>query len=171
MLNLLLDLPPILKEIPYSTLFILVLAALISLLTTLVNRLLTNPERGKMWRKEIAAWNKDLREAQRSKDKKTVDKLMRKQKYIMGLQSKMMWQSMKVSLLFLIPLFLMWSFLGGFYHSPENNSPIPLAYLPGIGPNLPLPIFSYSLIWWYLLCSMLFGTVFSHVFKLTEVSD
>lgn len=115
MFNLLLDLPPILKEIPYSTLFILVLAALISLLTTLVNRLLTNPERAKMWRKEIAAWNKNLREAQRSKDKKTVDKLMRKQKYIMGLQSKMMWQSMKVSLLFLIPLFLMWSFLGGFY--------------------------------------------------------
>jgi uncharacterized membrane protein (DUF106 family) len=76
---------------------------------------------------------------------------------------------MKVSLLFIVPLFLMWSFLGGFYSSTEG--PIALAYLPGIGPILPLPIFNYSLIWWYLLCSMLFGTIFSHAFKLTEVSE
>jgi uncharacterized membrane protein (DUF106 family) len=162
LLQVLLDLP---QEIPYSTIFMLVLAALISLLTTLVNRLLTNPEKSKMWRKEVADWNRELRDAQRAKDKKTVDKLMRKQKYIMNLQSKMMWQSMKVSLLFLIPLLLMWSFLGGFYAGR------PVAYMPGIGSDLPLPVFSNSLIWWYLLCSMLFGTAFSHVFKLIEVSD
>ena len=162
MLQVFLDLP---KEIPYSTIFMLAIALGISLLTTLVNRLLTNPEKAKMWRKEVADWNKELRDAQRAKDKKTVDKIMRKQKYIMNLQSKMMWQSMKVSLLFIVPLFLMWSFLGGLYGGSA------LAYLPGIGSDLPLPIFSNSLIWWYLLCSMLFGTVFSHAFKLTEVSD
>jgi uncharacterized membrane protein (DUF106 family) len=162
LLQVFLDLP---KEIPYSTIFMLAIALGISLLTTLVNRLLTNPEKAKMWRKEVADWNKELRDAQRAKDKKTVDKLMRKQKYIMNLQSKMMWQSMKVSLLFIVPLFLMWSFLGGLYGGSA------LAYLPGIGSDLPLPIFSNSLIWWYLLCSMLFGTVFSHAFKLTEVSD
>jgi hypothetical protein len=81
-----------------------------------------------------------------------------------------MWQSMKVSILFIVPLFLMWSFLGGFYSSPAGR-PIALAYLPGIGSILPLPIFNYSLIWWYLLSSMLFGTIFSHAFKLTEVSE
>jgi len=162
LLQVFLDLP---KEIPYSTIFMLAIALGISLLTTLVNRLLTNPEKAKMWRKEVADWNKELRDAQRAKDKKTVDKLMRKQKYIMNLQSKMMWQSMKVSLLFIVPLFLMWSFLGGLYGGSA------LAYLPGIGSDLPLPIFSNSLIWCYLLCSMLFGTVFSHAFKLTEVSD
>jgi uncharacterized membrane protein (DUF106 family) len=162
LLQVFLDLP---KEIPYSTIFMLAIALGISLLTTLVNRLLSNPEKAKIWRKEVGDWNKELRDAQRTKDKKTVDKLMRKQKYIMGLQSKMMWQSMKVSLLFIVPLFLMWSFLGGLYGGSA------LAYLPGIGSVLPLPIFSNSLIWWYLLCSMLFGTVFSHAFKLTEVSE
>jgi uncharacterized membrane protein (DUF106 family) len=162
LLHVLLDLP---QEVPYSTIFMLALAAAISLLTTLVNRLLSNPEKTKMWRKEASDWNKELREAQRAKDKKTVDRLMRKQKYIMSLQSKMMWQSMKVSLLFIVPLFLMWSQLGGLYGGSA------LAYLPGIGSDLPLPIFSNSLIWWYLLCSMLFGTVFSHAFKLTEVSE
>ncbi len=162
MLQAFLDLP---TEIPYSTLLILAIALGISLLTTLVNRLLTNPEKAKIWRKEVTDWNKELRDAQRAKDKKAVDKLMKKQKYIMGLQSKMMWQSMKVSLLFIVPLFLMWSFLGGLYAQSA------IAYLPGIGKDLPLPIFSNSLIWWYLLCSMLFGTIFSHAFKLTEVSE
>jgi uncharacterized membrane protein (DUF106 family) len=130
-----------------------------------VNRLITNPEKSKASRKEVTEWNKQLREAQRAKDKKTVEKLMKKQQYIMQLQTKMMWNSMKVSLLFLIPLLLMWNLLGGFY------SNIPIAIFPGLGSTLPLPIFNTPLIWWYLLSSLLFGTAFSHIFGLTEVSE
>ena len=166
MMQVLLDiLPPILQTIPYATLFIFSLAALISLLTTSVNRLLTNPEQSRSARREVGEWNKELRQAQRDKDKKTIEKLMKKQQYMMKVQTKMMWQSMKVSLLFLIPLLLMWQVLGGFYSGRA------IAYLPGIGANLPIPIFSYSLIWWYLLCSLLFGTTFSHVFGMIEVSE
>jgi uncharacterized membrane protein (DUF106 family) len=166
--------PPILREIPFSTLFMLLLALLVSLMTTLVNRRFTNPEKTKSWRREISDWNKKLRAAQRSQDKKTTEKLMKDQKYIMQLQSKMMWQSMKVSLLFIVPLFLMWQILGGFYTSYEGPSPmpIPIAYFPGLGHIIPyLPFFNYSLIWWYLICSLLFGTVFQHAFKLIEVSE
>jgi uncharacterized membrane protein (DUF106 family) len=166
LMQVLLDiLPSILQTIPYATLFIFSLAALISLLTTSVNRLLTNPQKTKSARKEVTEWNKELRQAQRDKDKKTVEKLMKKQQYVMQLQTKMMWQSMKVSLLFLVPLLLMWQVLGGFYSGRT------VAYLPGIGANLPLPIFNYSLIWFYLLCSLLFGTAFSHVLGLIEVSE
>jgi uncharacterized membrane protein (DUF106 family) len=163
-----LDVLSVLSNIPYSTLFILSLSALISLLTTLVNRRFTDPEKSRAWRKEISDWNKDLRDAQRSKDKKTLDKVMKKQKYIMQLQSKMMFQSMKVSLLFLIPLLLMWQILGGFFKQT------PIAYFPGIGHTLVLPLLNIafsSLFWWYLLCSLLFGTVFQHVFRLIEVSE
>jgi uncharacterized membrane protein (DUF106 family) len=158
-------LPPILLERPYSTLFILGIAALVSLLTTLVNRLISNPQKSKEQRKEVTEWNKALREAQRAKDKKTIEKLMKKQQYIMKMQTKMMWNSMKVSLLFLVPLLLMWQVLGGFYSGQD------IAIFPGVGANLPLPMFSASLIWWYLLCSLFFGTTFSHVFGLTEVSE
>lgn len=158
-------LPPILQQIPYSTLFILGIAALVSLLTTLVNRLISNPQKSKEQRKEVTEWNKELREAQRAKDKKTIEKLMKKQQYIMKMQTKMMWNSMKVSLLFLVPLLLMWQVLGGFYSGKD------IAIFPGVGANLPLPMFSASLIWWYLLCSLFFGTTFSHVFGLTEVSE
>jgi uncharacterized membrane protein (DUF106 family) len=175
MLQLLLDIPPILKDIPYSTVFIFGLAGLVSLLTTLVNRRFTNPEKSKAWRKEIADWNKELRAARRSKDKKALAKVMKNQQNIMKLQSKMMWQSMKVSLLFIVPLFIMWQILGGFYTYSDpvtqQSAPMPLAYFPGIGANLPLPIFNYSLIWWYLICSLLFGTLFQHAFGLIEVSE
>lgn len=149
---------------PLSTLFILLLAVCISLLTSLANRLLTNPEKSKAWRKEISEWNAELRKAQKSGDKKQLDKLMKKQKHILQLQSKMMWQSMKVMFLFFIPLILMWQALGGFY------SGRPIAYFPGVGSDLPIPIFSSSLLWWYMLSSLLFGTIFSHLFRLVEVS-
>jgi len=166
MMFIILDvLPTILQQRPYSTLFILGIAALVSLLTTLVNRLVSNPQKSKGQRKEVSEWNKELREAQRAKDKKTIEKLMKKQQYIMKMQTKMMWSSMKVSLLFIVPLLLMWQVLGGFYSEQD------IAIFPGVGANLPLPMFSASLIWWYLLCSLFFGTTFAHVFGLTEVSE
>jgi len=148
------------QGIPFSTSFIFLLAATIALLTSLVNRLLTNPEKSKASRKEIADWNTELRKAQRSGDKKTVEKLMRKQKQILQLQSKMMWQSMKVALLFFVPLIIIWQILGGVY---GDN---PIAYFPGVGPIISIPLFGdvYSLFWWYMLCSFLFSTAFSHVF-------
>jgi len=118
-------LPPILKEIPYSTLFILGIAALISLLTTYVNVLFQTHGKSKEARKEISEWNKELRGAQRAKDKKTIEKLMKKQQYIMQMQTKMMWNSMKVSLLFLVPLLIMWQLLNGFFTDPSG--PIAIA--------------------------------------------
>ncbi len=153
----------VLQAIPVSTLFMFSLAAIISMLTSVVNHLVSDPEKTKAWRREVTQWNSDLRKAQKAGDKKTMDKLMKKQKQIMQIQTKTMWQSMKVTLIFFIPLLIIWQVLGGFYGASA------IAYFPGVGSVLPLPIFSNSLIWWYLLCSLFFGTVFSHVFGLVEV--
>ena len=157
--------PDFLLEIPFSTIFILLLAATIGLLTSLVNRLLTDPEKSKAWRKEAAEWNAALRKAQRSGDKKRIEKLMKKQQYILQLQSKMAWQSIKVTLIIIAPLFIMWQILGGSYGL------IPIAYFPGVGSTLPLPLLGNmsSLYWWYLLCSFLSSTMFSHLFGLVSV--
>jgi len=157
--------PP--TDIPYSTLFMFSLALLISLLTSLTNRLLNNPEKSKAWRKEIAEWNSELRQAQKANDKKTVEKLMKKQKQVLQLQSKMTWQSMKVTMIFFVPMILIWQFLGGAYTTIVGG----IAYFPGIGPTLPIPLFNTSVIWWYLLCSMLFGTIFSHMLGIIEVAE
>lgn len=155
--------PEILLDIPFSTIFILLLALAITSLTSLANRLLTDPEKSKAWRKEITEWNSELRKAKRNGDKKRVEKLMKKQQQILQLQSKMMWQSTKVMLMFFVPLIIIWQILGGDYGSTS------VAYFPGIGPNLPIPLFSNSLVWWYMMCSFLFSTVFSHLFGLVSV--
>ncbi len=155
--------------IPFSTIFIFLLAAAVSLLTSLLNRLLTNPEKSKTSRKEVSEWNAELRKAQKSKDKKRVEKLMKKQQYILQLQSKMMWKSMKVMLITFLPLILMWQFLGGFYHNTL------IAIFPGVSNNIgviTIPLIGMqfsSLIWWYLLSSFFFSTAFSHLFGLVSV--
>jgi len=148
---------------PWSTLFIFLLAATISFLLSLANRLTTDPEQTKAWRKEIAEWNEQLREARKSGNKKQMEKLMKKQQYILQIQAKMSWQSMKVSFLFFIPLMIVWYTLSGIYF--KEGVP-PLAYFPGIGPQL---LWFHSLFWWYLLCSFLFSTLFSHLSGLTSV--
>jgi uncharacterized membrane protein (DUF106 family) len=158
-------LPEILREIPISTLFIFLLALTVSLLTSLANRLLTDPEKLKAWRKEIAEWNSELRKARKEGDKKRMEKLMKKQQYILQIQAKMSWQTMKVMLLFFVPLLIMWQILGVFYGSS------PVAYLPGVGASIPIPLFGNSLIWWYMLCSFLFSTTFSHLFGLTSIGE
>ncbi len=157
--------PP--ETVPFSTVFMFAVAVGVSLLTSLANRFLSSPERSKAWRKEISEWNSELRQAQKGGDKKELEKVMKRQKHIFQLQSKMTWQQMKVTLIFIAPLFIMWQVLGGIY------GPRPIAYFPGLGWNVYLPIIGPigSLFWWYLLCSMLFGTVFSHLFGMVEVSD
>jgi len=156
-------LPDFLLEMPFSTLFIFLLAASISSLTSLANRLLTNPEKSRAWRKEIMEWNAEFRKARREGDKKLLEKVMKKQQYILQLQTKMSWQTMKVWLIFFGPILVIWQVLGVSYVNTD------IAYFPGIGPNLPLPLFGSSLLWWYLLCSFLFSTLFSHLFKIVTV--
>jgi uncharacterized membrane protein (DUF106 family) len=134
----------------------------LTFLTSLTNRLLTNPEKTKAWRKEIAEWNADFQKARRTGDKKLMEKLMKKQKYILQLQSKMMLQSFKLFALFAIPFFLLWQVLLGFYGTS------PVAYFPGVGDEISLGFAVFpSIIWWYFLCSTLFGTIFSRVLGLT----
>jgi uncharacterized membrane protein (DUF106 family) len=150
-------------EPPGSTLFLFALAATITFAMTIANRLLTDPEQMKAWRKEVSEWYSQLREAQKSGNKKQIEKLMKKQQYITQLNAKASWQSMKVTLLFIVPLMIVWSFLGGIYGGAN------IAYFPGIGWNLPIPLFGSSLLWWYTLCSLLFSTLFSHLFGLITV--
>jgi len=136
-------------QAPAATIFVLLLSAFLTFLTSLANRLLTNPEQLKAWRKEIKDWTDTFKEAQRSKDAKKLAKVEKQKNRIMKLQQKMSWQSMKVSLLFFVPFLIMWQMLISIYRGP-------VAFLPGFGP-LPLVL-------WYLICSMFFSTIFSRAF-------
>ena len=140
--------PPI--GLPSSTFFVLGLALLLTFITSLANRLLTNREQLASWRKTISEWQKEFNEARKSGDKKLLEKAMRKQKQVMQIQSKMFTQQMKVTLIFIVPFFLFWTWLNGVYAGKPA-----VAYLPGFG--------GLSVFYWYLLCSLAFGALFSHV--------
>ncbi len=138
---------------PGATVSILLLSMGVSFLTTFINSLFTKKEELATMKREISEWTSDFTKARRSGDKKLLAKVKKQEPHIRQLQSKMMWRSMKVSIIFMIPFFFMWQLL--YMHYLLN----PVAIFPGFGP---LPV-----VWWYLLCSFLFGTFFSRVLGLT----
>jgi len=145
------------QNIPYSTFFILGLSFLLSLVTLLTNRLLTNREQMKAWNQEISAWRADSLKATRTGDKKLMAKVQKQQKHMMQLQSKLMWQSMKTSFIWFIPLLLVWYiFLPQII--PISNV---VAYLPWLSGELELNVFL-----WYLLCSFLASALFNRLLGL-----
>jgi uncharacterized membrane protein (DUF106 family) len=147
------------QPIPVSTVFILLLSMALTLVTSLANRFLTNQNQLRAWRQEIAEWTAEFNKARKTQDKKLLAKVKKKQVDITKIQSKMTWQSMKVSLIFMIPFFLLWTL----FLNPTFGLTA-VAYIPNIlegGSWIAIPLF-----WWYLLCSFLFGTLFAKVLGL-----
>jgi uncharacterized membrane protein (DUF106 family) len=140
---------------PGATIAALLVAIGLTLVTSLANKLLTNKEQRDAWRREISAWNDEFKKARKSGDKKLLAKVQKQQPRIMKIQSKMAWQSMKVSLIFFVPILLLWQFLIGYYGGEV------IAHLPWFGEMLQLTI-----VWWYPLCSLTSGVIFSHLFGL-----
>jgi uncharacterized membrane protein (DUF106 family) len=148
---------------PNSTLFIMLVAFAVSLATSSTNRLLTKRDQLRDWNREISQWRSESMKAARAGDKKLIAKLKKQEKHIMQLQSKMMWQSMKTSFLWFIPLMLMWYVL-----LPQAIEPVTVvAYLPWLGP---LP-YELNVFMWYLFCSFLAGIIFNRLFGLGMGGD
>ena len=149
--------------IPYSTIFILFLALVVTFATSFTNRLLTNIEQVRAWNKEIAAWREESLKATKTGDKKLMAKVKKQQQHIMQLQSKMMWNSMKNSIIWSIPLLLLWWLL----LTPLFGQAGSVAYLPWFGSE-PMAL-SYVL--WYILCSFLFGLLLNRLLGLGMGGD
>lgn len=139
---------------PESTLFIFLIAAILSLITSAANRFLVDVKRMKKVMEEVNAWRMQLEKAKKSNDKKLLAKVMKKQEAIMKLQSRAMWDRMKVSLIFLAPFWIIFMILNRFFASnPVALSPFSIPVLLS-GPTDPaygarqLLFFS-----WYIICS------------------
>jgi uncharacterized membrane protein (DUF106 family) len=136
-------------SVPGATIGVLLVAMAISLGTSLAHRVLTNREQLDAWRKEIAAWTANAKKGRETGDEKLLAKVKKQEPKILKIQSRMMWQQMKVSIIFFVPIILIWQVLTGFY----GESPV--AYLPGFG--------ALTVFWWYLICSFTFSTFFSRL--------
>jgi len=142
-------------EVPESTFLVLGIALGLSLVSNAANRFLVDIEKMKSVTKEVNAWRKEMDRAKKTNDKQLMAKVMKKQQAIMQLQSKMSWDRMKVSFLFLAPFWLVWAILSGFFgQTIVAVSPFTFPWLMGEQ----LPFFS-----WYILCSFGAGLPLSRI--------
>jgi len=170
-----------LSQIPYPMIFILCVSLVMSFIISLINSHFTPGEQ----RERLAALRRDITELTRKKnenlrkakstgDKNLLKKVHKQERQILQLQSQMASLSLRQMRVFpitFIIFLLVWLFLTGrilywkLFESPFAGGG-PVAYLPWISGEIGLNLF-----WWYLLCSLLFGILFSRVFGLTGATE
>jgi uncharacterized membrane protein (DUF106 family) len=118
--------------------------------------------------------NENMKKAKDTGDKKLLRKAQKQEKQLLKLQSQVLSLSSKqfrvlpitMALFLFVWLLLTGNILGFKLFDSPFIGPYPVAYLPWLGGVLPL-----SLFYWYLICSFLFGTLFSRIFGLTGTTD
>lgn len=130
----------------YALFVVLGIGIFVSLLITLITRRVVNWERMREIKAEVSAFQKELREAQRKRDMKSVHSLQQDQKRIMALQGQIMKENFKPTLFYIVPYFIFWIILMGIYGGWV------VAWLPF---RLDLPFFgtwvSCGFLSWYML--------------------
>ena len=140
--------------IPISTLLIMTIAIIVSFVNMAINRLLITRlvgwEEYQTMQREIREFNSQRMAAVRSKDQKLLEKLKKKESQINSMQ-------MKVSkpTFYLLPISMSYIVIWLFFLTPTYKTAT-LAYLPGI--------MNLQVVYWYFLCSLLFGTLASRAF-------
>ncbi len=138
----------------YAIFLVIGLSFAVALFTTLVSKKMVDWKQFKESKTKISEYNKELREAQRKRDMKQVYKLQQRQSEIMKLNSAMMSQNMKPTLIIMVVLLPMWFFISGIFHGWV------VAWLPF---NLDLPFVGklvvFGMGWWYFLNSLAFSQI------------
>ena len=170
-----------LAQPPYVTLIILFVSITMSFLSSLINsRFMPKEHREKVkdLNRKVAALkaekNQNMKQAKSTGDKKLLKKAEKQEKQLLQLQSQVLSLSSKqfrvlpftMGVFFVVWLLLTGSILGIKLFESPFIGPDPVAYLPWLGGVMQL-----SLFYWYLICSFLFGTLFSRIFGLTGGTD
>jgi len=166
---------------PASTIFILCVSLLMAFTSSLINSLFTSREhreRLKALKRKIddlkRKKDEDLKRAKSTGDKTLLKKVRKRERQLLQLQSQMASLSLRQMRVFPITMvifLIVWLFLTGrlftlkLFESPFAGGG-PVAFLPWISGEIEL-----SLFYWYLLCSFLFGTLFSRAFGLTGATE
>ncbi len=137
-----------------AMLLVLLLAAGISLVITLVTKKVVNWERVRQIKAEVDAWRKEFLDAQRKKDLKRLHKLQQDQKRIYELQGQMMSETFKPTIIYIVPYFIFWYWLNSFYRGWV------MAWLPF---SLPLPFYglwvSCGFLSWFFISYFGFSSI------------
>ena len=170
-----------LAEPPVVTIVVLLFSLGVSFASSLINmRLMPKEHRQKVreLQKKVSSLTKEqrenMKEAKATGDKKLLKKAEKQQRQLLQLQSQqlsMTSKQMRVMPFTMAFFFVVWLLLTGrFLYWPLFDSPFmgpsPVAYLPWFGGVFPL-----QLTYWYLICSLTFGTFFQRIFGLTGAVD
>jgi len=170
-----------LAQPPVITLIILCVTITMSFSSSFINsRFMPKEHRQKVknLQRKISALTKEkkenMKQAKSTGDKKLLRKAQKQEKQLLALQSQSLSLTTKQFRVMPITMglfFIVWLLLTGriltfeLFTSPFMG-PDPVAYLPWFGGVMPL-----SLFYWYLICSFLFGSLFSRIFGLTGGLD
>jgi len=151
-----------LKTPPTATIAVLVLSAGIGLISSYVNRRAINLEEYKRTMIESQRAQKQVMAAMKSGNQRQIDKAQKRQQEVTSQQSKMSMGRMKSSLFTMIPIILIYSFIGGFFGN------VIVAYFPFPAPYIPAEM---SLPNWYFFCSIATSVIISRILGLTFEID
>ncbi len=131
-------------------------------MSNVATRLLVDLKRERRMRAEVAAFDKELKEAVASKDKEKQDKLKKKKPQMDQMRLKASSGRFKVVLVTWLPFIAVYYFMGDFV----SGCKFPSICVSGVVAYSPIPIpfivaanGSMVLIWWYFLSSLSFSTL------------
>lgn len=170
-----------LAQPPVVTLIVLFVSISMSFASSFINsRFMPKEHRQKVaaLNRQISALRKEIAEnkktAKSTDDKKLLRKTQKQEKHLLQLQSQALSLSSKqfrvlpitMALFLVVWLLLTGNVLGFKLFTSPFIGPEPVAYLPWLEGVFPLTLF-----YWYLICSFLFGSLFSRIFGLTSSTD
>ena len=150
------------KQPPYATLAIMGISLLLATFTSFIGVRSLDLEQYKRLMIESSKARKELMDATRSGNQRRIDKAQKRQNDLMQQQSKMSMDRMRSSMLFTVPLILVWPSLGSFFGDTI------VAHFPFDFPRIPR---EFSFIQWYLLCSFTMNVILNRLFGLTFEID
>jgi uncharacterized membrane protein (DUF106 family) len=147
------------SDAPGATVTIMLICMVISLTNSSINRLLISRLIGwrqyKIMQKEISDYRVQTTQALRTKDKKLLEKLKKKESQILQMQTKLAKPQ-----LILLGLSFSYIFVWLFILNPTYGINT-VACIPGIG--------KITVLWWYFICSFLLGTVSSRLLNILSI--
>jgi uncharacterized membrane protein (DUF106 family) len=172
---------------PGSAVFIFLLTLATTTITAFATTKLTDQPKLRRYRKEISEWRKMMQTAQKTGDEKLALEVRRRSKIIQNMQKQVSSQSIKPTLIFIVPFLAIFVILSAFYGR------IPVAAIPyNLGALEPIPllgqmIFGYTsaevptdpstwvrtfgdstygltYIGWYLFCSYALQSIINRLF-------
>jgi uncharacterized membrane protein (DUF106 family) len=147
---------------PMATLAIMGISMMLATVTSFIGVRSLDLDNYKRLMIESNKARKEVMDATRSGNQRRIEKAQRKQQDLMAQQSKVSMDRMKSSMLFTLPMLLIWPSFGRFFGDTI------VAYFPFNFPWIPR---EFTFVQWYLICSFSFNILINRVFGLTFEID